>query len=72
MEHHKDYAIKVLVLESYGLRVEADFRDEKLGYKIREAQTNKIPYQLVLGDKERDTNCVTYRKYVNNFKQQIS
>ncbi len=73
LEHHKDYAIKVLeVLESYGLRVEADFRDEKLGYKIREAQTNKIPYQLVLGDKERDTNCVTYRKYGEQLQTTVS
>lgn len=73
LEHHKDYAIKVLeALESYGLRVEADFRDEKLGYKIREAQTNKIPYQLVLGDKERDTNCVTYRKYGEQLQTTVS
>lgn len=73
LEHHKDYTIKVLeVLESYGLRVEADFRDEKLGYKIREAQTNKIPYQLVLGDKERDTNCVTYRKYGEQLQTTVS
>lgn len=73
LEHHKDYAINVLeVLESYGLRVEADFRDEKLGYKIREAQTNKIPYQLVLGDKERDTNCVTYRKYGEQLQTTVS
>ena len=42
---------------------EADYREEKLGYKIREAQTQKIPYQLVLGDNERDNELVTYRKY---------
>jgi threonyl-tRNA synthetase len=45
------------------LRSELDLRDEKLGYKIREAQTNKIPYQLVVGDNEVESNEVTYRKY---------
>ena len=45
------------------IRVEMDDRDEKLGYKIREAQTKKIPYQLVVGDKEVESNEVTYRKY---------
>lgn len=45
------------------LRSELDNRDEKLGYKIREAQTKKVPYQLVVGDNEVDSNKVTYRKY---------
>jgi threonyl-tRNA synthetase len=45
------------------LRSEIDNRDEKLGYKIREAQTKKVPYQLVVGDNEVDSNKVTYRKY---------
>jgi threonyl-tRNA synthetase len=40
-----------------------DDRDEKLGYKIREAQTKKIPYQIVIGDKEISDNEVTYRRY---------
>jgi threonyl-tRNA synthetase len=44
-------------------RSELDVRDEKLGYKIRDAQTNKIPYQLVVGDNEVDSNQVTYRRY---------
>ncbi len=46
-----------------GVRIEIDSREEKLGYKIREAQTKKIPYQLVVGDKEKDENLITYRKY---------
>jgi threonyl-tRNA synthetase len=46
-----------------GIRVEIDDRDEKLGYKIREAQTKKIPYQLVIGDKEVSENILTIRKY---------
>jgi threonyl-tRNA synthetase len=45
------------------IRVEVDDRDEKLGYKIREAQTKKIPYQLVCGDNEVNNNVLTYRKY---------
>ncbi len=45
------------------LRSELDLRDEKLGYKIREAQTKKIPYQIVLGDKEVAENLITYRRY---------
>lgn len=45
------------------LRVEIDDRDEKLGYKIREAQTQKIPYQLVIGDKEVEKGILTYRRY---------
>ena len=47
----------------YDLRFETDYRDEKLGYKIREAQMKKIPYQLVIGDNEVDTNTVTFRKH---------
>ncbi|MFP4078094.1 MAG: threonine--tRNA ligase [Candidatus Izemoplasmataceae bacterium] len=46
-----------------GMRSDTDFREEKLGYKIREAQTEKIPYSLVLGDNEVENDSVTYRKY---------
>ncbi len=45
------------------IRSELDLREEKLGYKIREAQTQKIPYQLVIGDEELNNNSVTYRAY---------
>lgn len=63
-EYHKAYAEEVRdYLQSKGYRVELDLRDEKLGYKIREVQTLKIPYSLVLGDKERDEKLVTYRAY---------
>ncbi|QGY41766.1 threonine--tRNA ligase [Pseudodesulfovibrio cashew] len=44
-----------------GIRVEADVRNEKLGYKIREAQVEKIPYMLVIGDKEVEAGCVNIR-----------
>lgn len=50
-------------LAKKGLRVEVDNRNEKMGYKIREAQTLKIPYQLVVGDSEMENNTITVRKY---------
>lgn len=63
-EYHANYASQVTeALKQANIRVENDNREEKLGYKIREAQVKKIPYQLVLGDQERDQNTVTYRAY---------
>ena len=63
-EFHLDYASKLKEeLEANGIRVEIDSRDEKLGYKMREAQIKKIPYQLVIGDKEVSENTVNVRKY---------
>ena len=63
-EYHLEYSKEVFkLLEDKGIRVELDDREEKLGYRIREAQMKKIPYQLVLGDKERDERTVTYRQY---------
>ena len=59
----KEYAEKVAeALIAAGVRVEIDERNEKIGYKIREAQLKKIPYMLVLGDKEAETGEVTVRK----------
>ena len=64
MNLHKDYCEKLnKVFFEAGVRFEDDYRDEKLGFKIREAQTKKIPYQLVIGDNEVNTNTVTYRCY---------
>ena len=63
-EFHLDYAKSVFKkLEDLGIRCEIDDRDEKLGYKMREAQMKKIPYQLVLGDKEVEALSVNARKY---------
>ena len=57
-----DYARDVAAaLEKAGVRVESDLRNEKIGYKIREAQMQKIPYMLVLGDKERESGAVAVR-----------
>ncbi|MCY7436545.1 threonine--tRNA ligase [Bacillus pumilus] len=61
---HLDYAKKVQErLQLEGLRVELDSRDEKIGYKIREAQMQKIPYMLVVGDQEVENGAVNVRKY---------
>ncbi|MGX9135538.1 threonine--tRNA ligase [Rummeliibacillus sp. JY-2-4R] len=61
---HFDYAKQVEEkLQAQGFRVEMDYRDEKLGYKIREAQMKKIPYMLVLGDKEVEDSSVNVRRY---------
>ena len=61
-ERHHDYAEQVRAkLEAAGLRVESDLRSEKIGYKIREAQLQKIPYMLVVGDKECDNQTVSVR-----------
>jgi len=48
-------------LVAAGFRVDSDFRNEKIGYKIREAQLQKVPYMLVLGDKEAESGLVTVR-----------
>ena len=50
-------------MKTKGLRIESDLRNEKMGYKIREAQTLKIPYQIVIGDSEVEENKVSVRKY---------
>lgn len=72
-EYHLDYAKEVYqLLEAKGIRVELDDREEKLGYRIREAQMKKIPYQLVLGNNERDERTVTYRQYGEQKQTTIS
>ena len=61
-EHHHEYALKVKEqLAAEGIRVEADLRSEKMNYKIREAQLKKIPYMLVMGDKEMESGLVAVR-----------
>ncbi len=63
-EHHLDYAKQLQEkLTEVGIRVKIDDRDEKLGYKMREGQTKKIPLTLVLGDKELENNTISYRKF---------
>jgi threonyl-tRNA synthetase len=61
-DNHIPYAKEVLAaLREAGIRVQGDFRNEKLSFKIREAQLQKIPYMLVIGDKEVETATVTPR-----------
>jgi threonyl-tRNA synthetase len=63
-EVHLDYAKEVQEkLQDQGFRVDLDQRDEKIGYKIREAQMQKIPYMLVVGDNESKERSVNVRKY---------
>ena len=58
-----DYAREVAAkLEAAGIRVEVDSRNEKIGYKIREAQMQRIPYMLVVGEKEATSGTVGLRK----------
>lgn len=63
-ENYIDYAFHVKQsLEQAGIRVEVDIRNEKLGYKIREAQLEKAPYMLVLGENEKNSGNVSVRKH---------
>ena len=63
-EYHLEYAKEVKsLLKQQGFRVELDAREEKLGYRIREGQMEKVPYLLVLGNNERDEKTVTYREH---------
>ncbi len=72
-EVHYDYAQKVVAeLQAAGIRVEMDDREEKLGYKIREAQMQKIPYMLVLGDKEVEDSSVNVRRYGSKDSETVS
>lgn len=59
-------------LEEQGIRTEIDERQEKIGYKIREAQMEKVPYMLVIGDKEMETNTVGVRERKNGDIGQMS
>lgn len=63
-EYHLEYAneIKNILLEN-GIRVELDSREEKLGYRMRESQTKKIPFTLIIGDNEASNKTVSYRLF---------
>ena len=64
LDLHADQAFELkTVMEQLGMRVEVDDRNEKMGYKIRASQTQKIPYQLVIGDQELVNGTVTVRRY---------
>jgi len=66
-EHQLEYANKVVdKLKEANIRVSLDDRDEKVGYRMREAQMKKIPYTIVLGDREVESNTVNYRIFGSN------
>jgi threonyl-tRNA synthetase len=61
-DKHQAYALEIQrLLQNKNMRVEVDLRNEKIGYKIREAQMEKIPYMLVIGDKEMESKAVAVR-----------
>ena len=63
-EYHLEYAKKIFdLLNDKDIRVYLDDRNEKLSYKMRESVISKTPYALILGDKERDNNTISYRVY---------
>lgn len=63
VEKHLDYAKEIVsLLEKAGMRVQLDARNEKLGYRVREAQIKKIPYQIVVGEKDMENHTVKIRK----------
>ena len=71
--YHLEYAKEINdLLLANNIRVKLDDRDEKLGYKMREAQMQKIPFTLVIGDKEKENNTVTYRKYGDDKQIEIN
>ena len=72
-EKHHDYVLKLQKeLEEKGIRVEVDLRNEKIGYKIREAQLEKVPYMLVIGDNEVNNEVVSVRKRKEGDKGSMS
>ena len=61
-EYHLEYSKEIYeILKDNGIRVELDDRDEKLGYKMRESQTKKIPLTLILGDQEKENKTISFR-----------
>lgn len=73
LDAHSDRVQEIYeALKSKGFRVEMDLRNEKLGYKIREAQTSKVPYQLVIGDQEVADGSVNIRRYGQSKSESLS
>jgi threonyl-tRNA synthetase len=61
-EDHREYADRIIArLQEKDIRVDADFRDEKLGKRIRDAQMQKVPFMIVVGDKEVETETLAVR-----------
>ncbi|MDD3341763.1 MAG: threonine--tRNA ligase [Bacilli bacterium] len=72
-EYHLEYAKEVYeILSKNNFRVKMDDRNEKLGYKMRESQTKKIPFTLILGDKEKEDKTVSFRRHGETSTETIS
>ncbi len=85
-DRHADYATQIMnILENQGVRVKIDLRNEKIGFKIREHSMQRIPYQVIIGDKELEEQTITVRtqqgedlgslsidKFVEQIKQEIA
>ena len=72
-EYQGQYAEKVYkLLKDNDIRVELDDRNEKLGYRLRESQTKKVPYTLILGDKEKENNTISYRLFGSEETKTVS
>ena len=72
-EYHLEYSQKIYnLLNDNNVRVKLDDRDEKLSYKMRESQTKKIPITLILGDKEKEENTISYRLFGSNETHTLS
>ena len=72
-EAHGEYADNLAKkMKAANIRVNVDHRNEKMGYKIREAQTQKVPYTLVVGDDEKNNNGVSVRKYGEKEQNEMS
>ena len=71
LEYHLEYSYKLMdLLMDNGFRVSVDDRDEKLSYKMRDSQTKKIPYTLIIGDKELEDGSISYR--LHGFKDTVN
>ncbi len=72
-EYHLKYAKKVMKeISDKNIRVELDDRDEKLSYKMRESQSHKIPYTIIIGDKEKENKTVSYRLFGHKETENLS
>lgn len=72
-EYHLNYCNDLYdLLKKNGIRVKLDDRDEKLGYKLRESSLKKIPYTVIIGDKEKENNSVSYRKHGEKETEAVS
>ena len=86
LEYHLEYAKElVALLKGNNFRCELDDREEKLSYRMRDSQVHKIPYTIIVGDKERDEKTISFRtfgstqtstltqdEFINKLKEQIS